>query len=280
MEKSLASLAINRPHQTGFQYVRSLGQRPGLPVHGRPDVLFSVKNAPIAYSFERKSKWEASRYPTQSRRVFEELRIVSSEGEIALDQLSDEDIVALCKQQLPDELEAFTELVKRYEGLVYNFCMKIIGSPQDAEEVAQDALIQVFHKIHQFEGRSAFKTWLYKIVHNYCRNRISKIIRKRKAQEAYEEHVNESDPQTMGGSKEQIDNKARIQEALNHLKPKDKEIITFKFMLGMTLQEISDTLGVGVSAAKMRYYRAMESFKEAFERTGKSLPVNVNPSSQ
>jgi len=235
---------------------------------------------PNAYSSNCKPKWEAHLYPAQFHRVFEELRIVSSEGEIALDQLSDEEIVDLCKQQLPDELEAFTELVRRYEGLVYNFCMKIIGSPQDAEEVAQDSLIQVYHKIHQFEGRSKFKTWLYKIVHNYCRNRISKIIRKREGQEAYEEHVKETDPQTTQGSKDQLDNKARIQEALNHLKPKDKEIITFKFMLGMTLQEISDTLGVGASAAKMRYYRAMESFKEAYERSGKPLPVTAKPNSR
>ena len=208
-----------------------------------------------------------------------QIRIVSSQDGIALDKLSDGDLVDLCKRQLPDELEAFTELVKRYEGLVYNFCLKTIGSPQDAEEVAQDALLQVFHKIHQFEGRSAFKTWLYKIVHNYCRNRISKIVRKRQVQEAYEEHVKEEQPSVDQGSPENLNNKARIQEALNRLKPKDKEIITYKFMLGMTLQEISETLGVGASAAKMRYYRAMESFKAAYERTEKHLsnPIISNP---
>ena len=212
--------------------------------------------------------------------MYNKIRIVSSQDEIALEKISDEELVDLCKRQLPHDLEAFKELVKRYEGLVYNFCMKILGSPQDAEEVAQDSLLQVFHKIHQFQGRSTFKTWLYKIVHNYCRNRISKIIRKREVQEAYEEHVREEQPSDSHGSPENVDNKARIQEALNHLKPKEKEIITYKFMLGMTLQEISDTLGVGASAAKMRYYRALESFKESYERTGKQLPVNLTPNSQ
>lgn len=206
------------------------------------------------------------------------IRIVSSQDEVALEQLTDGELVSLCKRQLPDDIEAFRELVKRYEGLVYNFCLKTIGSPQDAEEVAQDALMQVFHKIHQFEGRAAFKTWLYKIVHNYCRNRISKIMRKRKVQEAYEDHVKEEHKSAEEGSPENQDNKARIKEAMNHLKSKDKEIITYKFMLGMTLQEISDTLGVGSSAAKMRYYRAMEAFKAAYERTGNPLsnPIKSN----
>jgi len=204
-----------------------------------------------------------------------QIRIVSSQDEIAIDQLSDGVLVDLCKRQLPEEIEAYKELVKRYEGLVYNFCLKTIGSRQDAEEVAQDALIQVFHKIHQFEGRSAFKTWLYKIVHNYCRNRISKIVRKRKAQEAYEDQVKKEQPSNEQGSPQSMDSKARIQEALNKLKPKDKEIITYKFMLGMTLQDISDTLGLGSSAAKMRYYRAMESFKSAYEHTGGDRPKPI-----
>lgn len=209
--------------------------------------------------------------------MYNQIRTLSPQGELSLDQLTDEELVNLCKRQLPNEIQAYRELVKRYEGLVYNFCLKTIGSPQDAEEVAQDALIQVFHKIHQFEGRSAFKTWLYKIVHNYCRNRISKIVRKRKVQKDFEEHVQKEAPSNENHTPQSLDNKERIQDALNCLKPKDKEIITYKFMLGMTLQEIAETLGVGASAVKMRYYRAMEAFKSAYERTGNEIPNAVVP---
>ena len=123
--------------------------------------------------------------------------------------------------------------------------------------MAQDSLLQGFHKIHQFQGRSAFKTWLYKIVHNYCRNRISKIIRKREVQEAYEDHAKEDLPSATFEGADSSEKSAHIQEALNKLKPKEKEkeIIVYKFISGMTLQEISEVTGIGVSAAKMRYYR-------------------------
>lgn len=207
-----------------------------------------------------------------------QIEFVPPGSENAVDRLTDAELVELCKQQLPDEVVAFRELLKRYESLVFNFCYKTIGSAEDAEEVAQDALIQVFHKIHQFEGRSAFKTWLYKIVHNYCRNRISKIVRKRQTHEAYQEHIEEDQPLAEQDGTQKRENKARIQEALEHLKPSEKEILTYKFMLGMTLQEISETLGLGSSAAKMRYYRAMESFKSAYERTGREKPEPVTPS--
>ena len=96
-----------------------------------------------------------------------------------LSQLDDATLVARCQAELPDNLTAYREIVKRYEGLIFNTCRRVIGSTEDAEEITQDTLLQIFHKIHQFQGRSSFKTWLYKVVHNYCRNRISKLARKR-----------------------------------------------------------------------------------------------------
>lgn len=202
-----------------------------------------------------------------------QLSFVPAKDESAIDKLSDADLVALCKDQLPDEIEGYHELVKRYEGLVYNFCLKTIGSPQDAEEVAQDALITVYHKVKQFEGKSAFKTWLYKIVHNCCCTRISKLARKRRAHEAYKDQVHKEQPPSAPANPQKQESKARIQDALNLLKPQEKEIITYKFILGLTLQEIAETLGSGESAAKMRYYRAMESFKSAYDRTGSDVPT-------
>ena len=98
-------------------------------------------------------------------------------------------------------------------------------------------------------------------------------------QEAYEEHAKEDLPTANFEGADSSEKSAHIQDALNKLKPKEKEIIVYKFISGMTLQEISEVTGIGVSAAKMRYYRALESFKEAFERTGKKLPAVV-PSSQ
>ena len=202
-----------------------------------------------------------------------------SKGGVNLQELSDEELVKICQEQLPHELQAYKVLVQRYEGLVYNLCMKFLGSPEDAEEIAQDSLLQVFHKIHQFQGRSAFKTWLYKIVHNFCRNRISKNIRKREVQESYEEHAKEELPNSSFEDKRNEEKSAYIQEALDKLKPKEKEIIVYKFISGMTLQEIADVTDVGVSAAKMRYYRALESFKEAYERVTNS-PLPIRPASE
>lgn len=192
--------------------------------------------------------------------MVEALRRLASRRIDGLEKLSDAEIVAMCKDELPSDLTAYRELLRRYEGLVYNTCSKYIGSSQDAEEVAQDAMIQVFHKIHQFEGRSAFKTWLYKIVQNYCRNRISKLARKREGREAYQKQVGDLEADHVGAPETSLVAE-QVENAMNKMKEKEREILVMKFTTGMTIQEISEVMDIGLSAAKMRLYRALDSFK-------------------
>jgi len=79
---------------------------------------------------------------------------------------SDQDIIK--RAQKGDE-RAFTELVKRYESLVYSFAFKVCRDQDKAAETWQDTFVNVYRKLHQFDGRSKFTTWLYSIVTNNCR---------------------------------------------------------------------------------------------------------------
>lgn len=188
-----------------------------------------------------------------------------------LTELSDEQLVEICNMELPETTRAYRVLISRYEGLIYNTCMKLLGNAEDAEEVAQDTLIQLFHKLHQFQGRSTFKTWLYRIVHNYCKNRISKQIRRRKGQAAIEEHADHFMVDTYDNT-EKNERSELVNTALNKLKDRDKEIIILKFMSGLTIEEIAGVLDIGLSACKMRLYRALDAFKETYKRVSKDSP--------
>lgn len=66
------------------------------------------------------------------------------------------------------DTQAFTQLVKRYEQLVYGFSYKICRDKEKAEETLQDTFINVYRKLGQFNGKSKFSTWLYSIVTNNC----------------------------------------------------------------------------------------------------------------
>jgi RNA polymerase sigma-70 factor (ECF subfamily) len=72
------------------------------------------------------------------------------------------------KAQQGDE-RAFTQLVMQYESLVYSFAFKVCRDSEKANETWQDTFVNVYRKLHQFDGRSKFTTWLYTIVTNNCR---------------------------------------------------------------------------------------------------------------
>ncbi len=80
--------------------------------------------------------------------------------------LTDQEIIK--RAQNGDE-HAFTEIVKRYETLVYSFAFKVCRDSNKASETWQDTFVNVYRKLHQFDGRSKFTTWLYSVVVNNCR---------------------------------------------------------------------------------------------------------------
>ncbi|MEZ5299624.1 MAG: sigma-70 family RNA polymerase sigma factor [Verrucomicrobiales bacterium] len=164
-------------------------------------------------------------------------------------------------------MDAYRELVRRFEPMVFGTCLRMIQNQEDAEEVCQDAFLQVFHKIGQFEGRSSFKTWLFRIVFNLSVRRRENIAKRahREIKVAGEiaKHSDHFVPPE--GAAGQISLGAEVEEALSRLDGNEQRVLILKFVSGLSLQEIADVFEVGLSAAKMRTYRALESFRDAYQ---------------
>ncbi|MAB59208.1 MAG: hypothetical protein CMO46_01540 [Verrucomicrobiales bacterium] len=180
-----------------------------------------------------------------------------------MDALSDDELVARCKAELPYNVNAYRELLRRHEPLVYRSCLKMLGSVQDAEEACQDSFLQVFHKISQFEGRSAFKTWLYRIVYNRCIETRRKDARRNQYHAKLKEEVeNEELANSNTDSHNEIT--GRVHEVIAKMNGEERRLVTLRYISGLSIQEISDVLEIGLSATKMRLYRAQERFKEIY----------------
>lgn len=191
----------------------------------------------------------------------------ASEGENSLQrelqELADPALIERTLNELPSCVDGYREILRRYEAIVYNTCAKMIGDSQEAEEATQDTFLQIFHKLHQFEGRASFKTWLFRIAYNFCLARRAKLAKRRQKQSQFaEEYVTEDYAYE---SKIQLQELSeQVQIALNKLKPEQKEVVVMKYITGLTLEEISEVLNVKLSAAKMRLYRSLDSFKQAY----------------
>src|ERR1700688_2379600 len=66
--------------------------------------------------------------------------------------------------------QALEELVQRHQAWIYNIAVRMLYQPQDAEDATQEILIKVLTRLSSFEGRSSFRTWLYRIVVNHVLN--------------------------------------------------------------------------------------------------------------
>jgi RNA polymerase sigma factor (sigma-70 family) len=89
----------------------------------------------------------------------------------------DEDLVRSAQQ---GDRAALEDLVKRHQPWIYNIALRMVFSPQDAEDVTQEVLIKIITNLAGFKGRSRFRTWAYRIVANHVIN-----MRKRRAEMSF-----------------------------------------------------------------------------------------------
>src|ERR1700758_1155563 len=81
--------------------------------------------------------------------------------------LEDRTLVARARS---GDREALEDLVQRHQGWIYNIAIRMLYHPQDAEDATQEILIKAVTRLSSFEGRSSFRTWLYRLVVNHVLN--------------------------------------------------------------------------------------------------------------
>lgn len=81
--------------------------------------------------------------------------------------LLDDNLVQLAQSGSKEALEA---LVRKHQEWIFNLASQMVGSPQDAEDATQEILIKMITKLSTFQGKSSFRTWLYRIVTNHILN--------------------------------------------------------------------------------------------------------------
>src|SRR5256712_10585010 len=83
---------------------------------------------------------------------------------------TDDDDRALVERAAAGERQALEDLVRRHQAWIYNIAIRILAHPQDAEDATEEVLIKTLTRLSSFEGRSTFRTWLYRIEVNHVLN--------------------------------------------------------------------------------------------------------------
>jgi RNA polymerase sigma-70 factor (ECF subfamily) len=200
----------------------------------------------------------------------------------SLTDLSDEDLVRLCQETLPDDVRAFAALVERYRQQVFAIAYRVLGDAQEADDQAQEVFIKVYRSIKRFRGDAAFSTWLYRITTNGCLDVLAR--RKRRlaridldVAEMEETRLTRIDqrgersPEQSALRNELIE---CIKDSMMALRDRERLVLTLRDVEGLEYQTIADVLSIGMSAVKMRIHRARLAFRQVFARMCRDfLPV-------
>ena len=180
---------------------------------------------------------------------------------------SDEDLVSEAQVAPEGDTRAFDELVVRHQGRVLANCRYISGSAEDAHDLAQDVFVKAFFALDRFEGRSRFGSWIQRIKVNHCLNHLRRNRGKTfldvddPALGAETSLRTEARPDR---DAQRRDARDRIRDVLDVLPDTLRVPLIMCDLDGYPYQEIADTLGLGLSAVKMRIKRAREEFRRLY----------------
>ena len=189
------------------------------------------------------------------------------------DRISDEELLNQIREAEEGDLRSFEELVRRYQSKVTTNCRYLSGSPDDAEDLAQEVFMKVFFGLAGFEGRASFNTWVTRIKSNHCIN----FVKKKRLQtvELDSPGVEKASGISPKAEREleKEATKARVGKVLLELSETLRIPLVLRDMDGMPYEEIAGELGIGLSAVKMRIKRGREEFRRLMVATNTEAPA-------
>ena len=176
----------------------------------------------------------------------------------------------LIQQSCAGSIDAFEQLILLYEKRVYTIAYKYMGNHEDANDMAQEALIKAYQSIGSFRGEAAFGTWLGKITANRCLDELRK--RKKLQTTSLEDTLEleegsvkkelESPTATPEDHAVQQETAAYMQKLIGELKEEYRTAIVLREMDGYSYEDIADILVCSVGTVKSRISRARQYLRE------------------
>ena len=185
-----------------------------------------------------------------------------------MESLSDHEIIS---RVLSGNTRSFADLVERHKDKAMTLAMRMLRNREEAEEAVQDAFVRAFNALGQFEKRSTFSTWLYRILFNVCSTILSKrgetaksISSDKNEDEGKDEIPDFSEiPDSIVEGEEF---RRQVIEALNELPPLYSGIATMFYLDDLSYEEIVTITGSPLGTVKARLFRARAMLRDGIVR--------------
>lgn len=166
-----------------------------------------------------------------------------------MDSGDDVELVGRC---LRGEVEAFEPLVARYQKVLFNLALRMLGDPEDARDVTQTAFVKAYEKLATYDPAYRFFSWIYRIAMNECLN----LRQRRPSHESLDERL--AAPDSPYFEAEAHETSERVQTGLLRLPAELREVLVLRHFLELSYGEISAALHLAEKTVKARLYSARQ----------------------
>ena len=192
------------------------------------------------------------------------------------DGLSEAEAIERAKQ---GDAEAFQALYDRHKRRVYSLCLRMTANTAEAEDLAQEAFLQLFRKIGTFRGESAFSTWLHRLSVNVVLMHLRKKSLPVVSLEESTQNTEEDSPKKDFGAEDlslagSID-RLQLQKAVESLPPGYRTIFVLHDVEGYEHNEIAGIVGCSIGNSKSQLHKARMKLRDILrikraEKAGKA----------
>ncbi len=183
-------------------------------------------------------------------------------------EISDDEVIRRC---LRGEKDLFRLLMQRYEKRAFWVAYNLLGNPEEARDVLQDAFVKAYRSLDRFDFGRKFYTWFFRIVTNLA---IDKLRRRTVAKSvSLGEELAEALPSGGEGPSlplEREETRRKVRTLLETLPPKFKEVMVLRDIQGLSCKEIAPVIGTTYATVRWRLHKARQLFREKWERMERS----------
>ncbi len=176
----------------------------------------------------------------------------------------------LLKRAKKGDVDAFEQLIEKYQKKVYNIALKMLGNKEDAYDMSQEVFIRVYRSIDKFKEQASLSTWIYKITTNVCLDEIRR--RKNRFTVSIDDDMELNDSKVKrqieydGPSPEIIVEENELREIINksiQQLPEQYRVVTIlRDIQGFSYEEIANILDVPQGTVKSRINRARAMLRD------------------
>ncbi len=185
--------------------------------------------------------------------------------------LEDAELVERAKS---GEIDAYGQLVRRYQDIAFRTAYVIAGGTGDAEDAAQEAFVKAYYALGRFRKGASFKPWLLAIVANEARNRVRSASRRAGlAARITEDRASGDAAPSPEVAAMHAEDRTTLLAALDSLGEQDRLVLTYRYFFDLTEREMAQALGCRPGTVKSRLSRALTRLRAAFAEGGEDVPI-------